>query len=703
MKFLKTLKLERIYSIRVQLVAAFLTMLIPICLLGFISQTLASNALKEAATKSTTQTIDQISKNLNLVFSQTEDTYTKILSDTDITGFLKSDAQGDGGFEVVSEKSKMEQKLIDEAYTNKFVSDIVIYSDTYGVLGTKKSAEGTKFDTLKEAKWYKDAVKNGGQATWLGMHGELDSVLGLGADNKFSSSRVGTLKNISSKTIGVLVVNMEYSFFEDYLKSLNWGNGGEVHIISPDGRDVYSTLDAQKKQVMLKDISSTGGNGSLIEQKFFENIKKGDKEKGSEKTSYNKKDYLMIYQKIGNTGYMIVGLIPSSELVSAAKSINVWTIVLVFIAALFSIGMSLFMALGMGRTINDIILVAGKAESGDLTSLPQTKRKDEFGMLSSSIGKMINNMRVLIQQVMTVSQKVTDSARTMAETSRGISDSAGEISKAIDEISKGSTELAKDAEEGSTKMDHLSVNIDNVSNNARVIKEVSNETAGLIQTGLEIIEELEQKTVKTNAISKAIISDIHSLELQTTSVGKIVKVIDGIVDQTRLLSLNAAIEAARAGEYGRGFAVVADEVGKLAEQSMIATKEISEIITKTQMQTKQTVQQAETTGLIIDSQSQSVNIMISTFKQVATHIEQLVARVEHIMKEIGMMQNNNQKTILVIQNVSAVSQQTAASTEEINASTEHQLIDIETFADYAQELNGTAQELFMAISHFKIE
>src|SRR5699024_12513282 len=70
------------------------------------------------------------------------------------------------------------------------------------------------------------------------------------------------------------------------------------------------------------------------------------------------------------------------------------------------------------------------------------------------------------------------------------------------------------------------------------------------------------------------------------NVTKLVEVINEIAEQTNPLALNAAIDAARAGENGRGFAVVADEVRKLAEQVGLAAKDITEIVTNIQQESK---------------------------------------------------------------------------------------------------------------------
>jgi len=124
-------------------------------------------------------------------------------------------------------------------------------------------------------------------------------------------------------------------------------------------------------------------------------------------------------------------------------------------------------------------------------------------------------------------------------------------------------------------------------------------------------------------------------ELQTSNE----RVVD-IASQTNLLALNASIEAARAGEAGRGFAVVADEINHLASDSR-ATAE----------------------GTAVNNNAIKVAVD---------------AMVENISKLLEIVNTVNSRT-----------QNLAASTEEISAST---TLILETVDSVGRELEKLASQ-----------
>ena len=132
--------------------------------------------------------------------------------------------------------------------------------------------------------------------------------------------------------------------------------------------------------------------------------------------------------------------------------------------------------------------------------------------------------------------------------------------------------------------------INKTSENIDFTRSISKETTELAKIGGEKVSDSLKEMIEIRTTVKNIETKAHNLGESSTKVGQIVKIINGISEQTNLLALNAAIEAARAGEAGKGFAVVADEVRKLAENSKTSTFEISNLVNSIQTEVFQVIE-----------------------------------------------------------------------------------------------------------------
>jgi methyl-accepting chemotaxis protein len=183
--------------------------------------------------------------------------------------------------------------------------------------------------------------------------------------------------------------------------------------------------------------------------------------------------------------------------------------------------------------------------------------------LHELVASLRQNSGVLRRAAETITGSVSEGARSSAEQSEAVSSIAAAV-------------------------EQLSVSIDQVDEHAKTAHAVTGATNQQTTEGARVIQDA---ILEMREIAKAVnhtAGSIRTLESHSGQIASIVRTIREIADQTNLLSLNAAIEAARAGEQGRGFAVVADEVRSLAERTARSTEEISQMIDKVLVSTRDT-------------------------------------------------------------------------------------------------------------------
>lgn len=342
-----------------------------------------------------------------------------------------------------------------------------------------------------------------------------------------------------------------------------------------------------------------------------------------------------------------------------AKSLLLMSILIV-LAIILSMILGLLISRSVTKPISALVTMVGKAGAGDLTVQSSYASKDEIGVLVTAFNEMISKMHKIVSEV--------------SENAGSLAASSEEISAGTEEIASGSAQQAQDANT-STDMVHDATNaVHAVSNNAQEAAELADRTVNAAEQGGLVIQD-------TISGMEQISESIRDLANKSVQIGEIVEVIDDIAEQTNLLALNAAIEAARAGEAGKGFAVVADEVRKLAERSSKATKEISELVTVIQENTKHSVESVENGNEKVEKAGTTFNEIVQLVKESSAKVIEIAAASEEIAAQTS-------EVLLSVQNIASVTEETAAG--------------IEQTASTATDLANMAETLNQLTAQFKI-
>lgn len=342
-----------------------------------------------------------------------------------------------------------------------------------------------------------------------------------------------------------------------------------------------------------------------------------------------------------------------------------------------------------------------KIANGELNMAEFPESSDEIGQLGASFNIMVKELRSMLTGLQHTSTRLLESSSDLAAISEETTASGEEVSTAMEEISTSTVAQSEDIENTSKQMEQLTESIRNINEESSAILQITNISKQATEHGKNIVSVLKQANIATEKASEGISIGITNLYTKIQDISHITEAIQHITNQTNLLALNASIEAARAGEHGKGFAVVADEVRKLAEESNTATKKIQQMIEGIEKETETTVLSMAEMG----NSGEQLNTSVSKTEEEFTEIERAVSltikAVEKLNSEILLVTTKNDEIMGFIQNISAISQQTAAASEEVTASIDEQVRAVSNISHAADGLSGVSEELNEMIGKYK--
>lgn len=500
----------------------------------------------------------------------------------------------------------------------------------------------------------------------------------------------------------LLVDGEDSSYLSESLNEINSQTGVIMTVYY--GQDaIYSSLKDSSSASMSADIWS--------------------KVKGGENyNAYNQKidgtSYSVAYVPIKNNDGSIVGSVFAGIEDSSIKSRAIatfWINLLITVVIVIIIGI---IAYFIAKKIADFIekikdasaslsegnLGNGMISNADAEQVERAEsRNDELGDLMRNTHEVTEKLRGTVVAIKNQAARVKTSANDLSGIAAQTSNTSESVTNAVGEIAKGATNQAEEVQTSAENVTVITDKMTSIMTNVSDADKQAQDMADISNTASDNFVRLMKAMHDTQAAITDITEKVNNVNLAVNNVNEAVTAINSIASQTNLLSLNASIEAARAGEAGRGFAVVAEEIQKLSTESEQSADSIHEIMATLGKDTSVAIETLDRLNHTVDGQ-------MKQGQETSKSMESLTGSISETRSMFSSVQADA-KTVLdlckslddSISNLSAISEENAASTQETSASMEDINNEIENISKLSAELKEVSDALSAELDFFKLD
>ena len=687
----KSSKSSKLLSIRNKIVVCFLVPIVFMVIIGVSAYQKSSEGLSEKFTDSTLQTMRMATEYLNMSCDFIRSEGLKYAYDDDLRKYFLGMFE-ENPVDKLNFLTSTKSNLLSVQTSNPFISHMhIIPKKGVSLLSTKLSSGVDGF--LDE---YKEDVANGegrrSISQWIDSHPVLDEKV-----TETEKDYIMAFQMMSQSNNACVVIDIKPSAITDFMKEIDIGDGSIIGFVTSGGRElIVENIEEGKESVLPEDGKVFYG------QDYYTAIDTAEEDAGTAEVNFQGEKYLFIYSRSTDVGFTTCALVPMRVVTSQATEIRNMTIGLVILACVIVVIVGIFITAGIENNMKRISKKFGDVAKGDLTVTVSAKGHDEFQDLAGSATNMITNTKKLVNQVSNATGELEVSAQNVGQASELIHEYSQDITRAIGEINEGMEEQSRHAQECVEKTDILSNEIQEVSHVVERVEKLVDETEGMINKGMEIVQVLGDRAGETTKMTAKVSDSIESLRKESEIINSFVGTITEITEQTNLLSLNASIEAARAGEAGRGFAVVAEEIRKLADDSAKAAGEISNNVANITAQTQNSVDSASQAQAMVELQTKAVEEVIAVFREMQARMGQLIEGLKDIITSTEKADGERSAAVAAVKNISDIIEETAGSAETVNDVANKLLAHVEQLSSTASVLDENMEGLKNEISVFKI-
>ena len=396
----------------------------------------------------------------------------------------------------------------------------------------------------------------------------------------------------------------------------------------------------------------------------------------------------------------VVGLFLQRKGLEGSKLLLFMVVIAIVLSIIFCLG-AWYFSRGLIRSIKEVGQSVDALASGDVSAKKITESQVvEVARLGESARGLQENLEKVLGNVKSASSLLAEKIADVTELTGSTFERANQIEEVIINLTDATNSMTENVQSINQQVIEIGNCVNDIYGKVDILHEDSENMLEVnSKTNQDMLVIKENSDRSLNAV-RDITNQIEEANDSIKEIDTAVELILNISDQTNLLSLNASIEAARAGEYGRGFAVVAEEIRSLAEQSGKGAEAIRHLAQKITKESAKTVTLAGRVLELIKEGSEKVELAQNQYEELSQKIKHSAEEIGVLVEKADQLSEYKSKIVENVHDLSAISQQNAASHEEVNANVTEIVSEVRSVKDDCENMNAKARLLEEVVRYF---